>query len=65
MQDAFSAIDLADGTELAGYVIESPLSAGAMGAVYLMVQAASLGADIEDAGVAGVIDPQRRLSQLL
>src|SRR4051794_34535282 len=34
MQDAFSAIDLADGTELAGYVIESPLSAGAMGAVY-------------------------------
>src|SRR5436190_22908228 len=34
MQDAFSAIDLADGTELAGYTIEAPLSAGAMGAVY-------------------------------
>src|SRR3954451_25273060 len=34
MQDAFSALDLADGTELAGYAIESPLSAGAMGAVY-------------------------------
>jgi hypothetical protein len=34
MPDAFSAIDLADGTELEGYRIESPLSAGAMGAVY-------------------------------
>src|SRR3954469_9538524 len=34
MQDAFSAVDLADGTELHGYTIESPLSAGAMGAVY-------------------------------
>jgi hypothetical protein len=34
MQDAFSAVDLADGTELHGYVVESPLSAGAMGAVY-------------------------------
>ena len=34
MQDAFSAIDLADGTELEGYTIEEPLSAGAMGAVY-------------------------------
>src|SRR3954465_3968334 len=34
MQDAFSAIDLADGTELEGYTIEAPLSAGAMGAVY-------------------------------
>src|SRR3954468_1456151 len=34
MQDAFSAVDLAGGTELEGYTIESPLSAGAMGAVY-------------------------------
>src|SRR4051795_409094 len=34
MQNAFSAVDLADGTELEGYTIESPLSAGAMGAVY-------------------------------
>src|SRR3954451_22883816 len=34
MQDAFSAVDLADGTELEGYTIEAPLSAGAMGAVY-------------------------------
>jgi hypothetical protein len=34
MQDAFSAVDLADGTELEGYTIECPLSAGAMGAVY-------------------------------
>jgi hypothetical protein len=34
MQDAFSAVELADGTELEGYTIESPLSAGAMGAVY-------------------------------
>src|SRR5215213_1835767 len=34
MQDAFSAIDLANGTELEGYTIEEPLSAGAMGAVY-------------------------------
>ena len=34
MQDAFSAVDLADGTELQGYTIEAPLSAGAMGAVY-------------------------------
>ena len=34
MQDAFSAVDLAEGTELEGYVIEAPLSAGAMGAVY-------------------------------
>src|SRR6476661_8450018 len=34
MQDAFSAVDLADGTELEGYTVESPLSAGAMGAVY-------------------------------
>src|SRR3954453_1941210 len=34
MQDAFSAVDLADGTELEGYTIDEPLSAGAMGAVY-------------------------------
>src|SRR3954449_5008905 len=34
MQDAFAAVDLADGTELEGYTIEAPLSAGAMGAVY-------------------------------
>ena len=34
MQDAFSSVALADGTELEGYTIESPLSAGAMGAVY-------------------------------
>src|SRR3954447_4027034 len=34
MQDAFSAVDLADGTQLEEYTIESPLSAGAMGAVY-------------------------------
>src|SRR3954453_20110312 len=34
MQDAFSAVDLAEGTELEGYTIEAPLSAGAMGAVY-------------------------------
>ena len=34
MQDAFSTVDLADGTELQGYTIEAPLSAGAMGAVY-------------------------------
>jgi hypothetical protein len=34
MQDAFSAAPLADGTELEGYTIEAPLSAGAMGAVY-------------------------------
>jgi hypothetical protein len=34
MPDAFSAVDLADGTELEGYTIECPLSAGAMGAVY-------------------------------
>src|SRR4051794_13340082 len=34
MQDAFAAADLADGTELDGYTIEAPLSAGAMGAVY-------------------------------
>src|SRR5712671_4561313 len=34
MLDAFSAVDLPDGTELEGYTIESPLSAGAMGAVY-------------------------------
>jgi eukaryotic-like serine/threonine-protein kinase len=34
MQDAFSAVDLAEGTTLEGYTIESPLSAGAMGAVY-------------------------------
>ncbi|HEX6712387.1 MAG TPA: protein kinase [Thermoleophilaceae bacterium] len=34
MPDAFSAVELADGTELEGYTIESPLSAGAMGAVY-------------------------------
>ena len=34
MQDAFSAVDLDEGTELHGYQIESPLSAGAMGAVY-------------------------------
>src|SRR5258705_3791849 len=34
MQDAFSAVDLPDGAELEGYTIESPLSAGAMGAVY-------------------------------
>src|SRR5438128_1714681 len=34
MQDAFSAVELDDGTELGGYRIDSPLSAGAMGAVY-------------------------------
>jgi hypothetical protein len=34
MQDAFSAVELADGTELQRYTIEAPLSAGAMGAVY-------------------------------
>jgi serine/threonine protein kinase len=34
MPDAFSAVDLAEGSELEGYAIESPLSAGAMGAVY-------------------------------
>jgi serine/threonine protein kinase len=34
MQDAFSAVDLAAGTDLEGYTIEEPLSAGAMGAVY-------------------------------
>jgi hypothetical protein len=34
MLDAFSAVDLPDGAELEGYTIESPLSAGAMGAVY-------------------------------
>src|SRR3954454_6529869 len=34
MQDAFSAVDLADGTELEGYTIDAPISAGAMGAVY-------------------------------
>lgn len=34
MQDAFSAVDLADGTVLEGYTIDAPLSAGAMGAVY-------------------------------
>src|ERR1700745_322221 len=34
MPDAFSAVELADGMELEGYAIESPLSAGAMGAVY-------------------------------
>jgi hypothetical protein len=34
MQDAFSADALADGTELEGYTVECPLSAGAMGAVY-------------------------------
>src|SRR5436190_11114219 len=34
MQDAFAAADLADGTDLEGYTIEAPLSAGAMGAVY-------------------------------
>jgi len=38
MQDAFSAVELADGTELNGYRIESPLSAGAMGAVYRAVR---------------------------
>src|SRR3954471_18013767 len=34
MQDAFAAVDLADGTEIEGYTIESPLSAGAMCSVY-------------------------------
>src|SRR6476660_992653 len=34
MQDAFSAVDLSVGKKLSGYTIESPLSAGAMGAVY-------------------------------
>src|SRR5947209_16323219 len=34
MQDAFSAVDIPNGSELEGYKIESPLSAGAMGAVY-------------------------------
>ena len=34
MQDAFADVQLEDGTELGGYAIESPLSAGAMGAVF-------------------------------
>src|SRR3954447_3147523 len=34
MQDAFAAADLADGTDLGGYTIEAPLSAGVMGGVY-------------------------------
>jgi eukaryotic-like serine/threonine-protein kinase len=34
MKDAFSAVDLAEGTELQGYTIEAPLAVGAMGAVY-------------------------------
>jgi hypothetical protein len=34
VQDAFSAIELADGAQLGGYTVEAPLSAGAMGAVY-------------------------------
>src|SRR3954452_1727457 len=34
MQDALSAGDLAEGTELQGYTIEAPLAVGAMGAVY-------------------------------
>jgi hypothetical protein len=34
MQDAFSAVEFADGTELEDYTIEAPLSAGSMGAVY-------------------------------
>ena len=38
MQDAFSAVELADGYQLDGYSIESPLSAGAMGAVYRAVR---------------------------
>jgi hypothetical protein len=38
MQDAFSAAELTDGTQLDGYRIESPLSAGAMGAVYRAVR---------------------------
>src|SRR2546423_8094039 len=38
MQDAFSAAELQDGTQLDGYRIESPLSAGAMGAVYRAVR---------------------------
>src|SRR5213076_903164 len=38
MEDAFSAVDPADGYQLDGYSIESPLSAGAMGAVYRAVR---------------------------
>ncbi|MFL5893633.1 MAG: protein kinase domain-containing protein [Thermoleophilaceae bacterium] len=38
MQDAFSAAELTDGYQLDGYRIESPLSAGAMGAVYRAVR---------------------------
>src|SRR5947208_15791232 len=38
MQDAFSAVELDDGTELGGYRIDAPLSAGAMGAVYRAVR---------------------------
>ena len=38
MEDAFSAVDLGDGYQLDGYSIESPLSAGAMGAVYRAVR---------------------------
>jgi eukaryotic-like serine/threonine-protein kinase len=34
MQDAFAAVDLAEGTELQGYTLETPLAVGAMGAVY-------------------------------
>src|SRR4026207_2303225 len=34
MQDAFSTAELTDGYLLEGYRIESPLAAGAMGAVY-------------------------------
>ena len=38
MQDAFPAAELTDGYQLDGYRIESPLSAGAMGAVYRAVR---------------------------
>src|SRR3954468_4308210 len=34
MKDAFSAVNLAEGTELQSYTIETPLAVGAMGAVY-------------------------------
>ena len=38
MEDAFSGVELTEGYALDGYDIESPLSAGAMGAVYRAVK---------------------------